>query len=131
GATLLGWGLANLLTGTVPSTSALLLLFLMTGLGLVGFLDDYIKISRQRSLGLRARWKVVGQGLVGIVFSVAALSFPDEHFRTPASTKISFIRDTDLNLAFAGATVGLLLFVIWANFLITAWSNAVNLTDGL
>jgi phospho-N-acetylmuramoyl-pentapeptide-transferase len=130
-ATLIGWGGASLVTGNVPSASALLLLFLMTGLGFVGFLDDYIKISRQRSLGLKARWKIVGQGLVGIVFSVLALQFPSENFRTPASTQISFIRDTSIDLAAWGATVGLVLFVLWANFLITAWSNAVNLTDGL
>jgi phospho-N-acetylmuramoyl-pentapeptide-transferase len=130
-ATLIGWGGASLVTGNVPSASAVLLLFLMTGLGVVGFLDDFIKISRQRSLGLSARWKVVGQGLVGITFSVAALGFPNQNFRTPASTQVSFIRDTGLDLAFAGATLGLVLFVLWANFLITAWSNAVNLTDGL
>jgi phospho-N-acetylmuramoyl-pentapeptide-transferase len=111
--------------------SALLVLFLMTGLGIVGFLDDFTKIRKQRSLGLTARAKIIGQGAVGIAFAVLALQFPNEHGRTPASTRISFLRDTNLDLAFAGATVGLILFVIWANFLITAWSNAVNLTDGL
>lgn len=131
GATLIGWALGQLLTGTPPTASALLALFLMTGLGVVGFLDDFIKISRQRSLGLSPAWKIVGQGVVGVAFSVLALQFPNSQFRTPASTRISFIRDTDLDLAFAGVTVGLVLFVIWANFLITAWSNAVNLTDGL
>jgi len=131
GATLVGWGVANLVTGNVPSASALLLLFLMAGLGFVGFLDDYIKISRQRSLGLKARWKIVGQGVVGVAFAVLALQFPNENYRTPASTRLSFIRDTNWDLAFQGAIVGLVLFVIWANFLITAWSNAVNLTDGL
>jgi phospho-N-acetylmuramoyl-pentapeptide-transferase len=131
GATLIGFGVAALVTGNLPSASALLVLFLMTGLGVVGFLDDFIKISRQRSLGLSARWKIVGQGAVGITFAVLALQFPDATMRTPASTKISFIRDTNLDLAFAGATIGAILFVIWANFLITAWSNAVNLTDGL
>lgn len=131
GATLIGWTVAVVASGQLPSASALLVLFLMTGLGVVGFLDDFIKISRQRSLGLKARWKIVGQGFVGIVFAVLALQFPDSTLRTPASTNISFIRDTNLDLAFAGATVGAILFVIWANFLITAWSNAVNLTDGL
>lgn len=130
-ATLLGWLVAELVSGDGPSASALLVLFLMTGLGVVGFLDDFIKISRQRSLGLSARWKIVGQGFVGIVFAVLALRFPDALDRTPASTSISFIRDTRLDLAFAGTAIGALLFVIWANFLITAWSNAVNLTDGL
>ncbi|MDM8085832.1 phospho-N-acetylmuramoyl-pentapeptide-transferase [Cellulomonas cellasea] len=131
GATLLGWGGGLLATGQLPTVSAMLVLYLMTGLGVVGFLDDFIKISRQRSLGLKARWKFLGQGLVGVTFAIAALQFPNEAFRTPASTKISFIRDTNLDLAFAGLTLGMVLFVIWANFLITAWSNAVNLTDGL
>jgi phospho-N-acetylmuramoyl-pentapeptide-transferase len=131
GATLLGWAMSYVVSGRLPSVSALLVLFLMTGLGLVGFLDDFTKIKKQRSLGLTARAKIVGQGAVGITFAVLALQFPNEHGRTPASTRISFLRDTNLDLAFAGATVGLILFVIWANFLITAWSNAVNLTDGL
>jgi len=130
-AALLGYLAAVLTTGATPTASAVLVLFLMTGLGVVGFLDDFIKISRQRSLGLSPWAKILGQGVVGIVFSVAALQFPNERFRTPASTRVSFIRDTNIDLAFAGATLGVILFVVWANFLITAWSNAVNLTDGL
>jgi phospho-N-acetylmuramoyl-pentapeptide-transferase len=131
-ATLIGWSGGLLITGRRSSVSALLVILLMCGLGLVGFLDDYIKISRQRSLGLSPTWKIVGQGVVGVLFSVLALQFPNRHGITPASTQISFIRDTNLDLAFGGvAVVGLILFVIWANFLITAWSNAVNLTDGL
>ncbi len=131
GATLIGWVTSCLVTGRLPSVSSLLVLFLMTGLGLVGFLDDFTKIKKQRSLGLSEWQKIVGQGAVGVIFAVLALQFPNDHGRTPASTNISFLRDTNLDLAFAGATVGLILFVIWANFLITAWSNAVNLTDGL
>ncbi len=131
GASLIGVAVASVVTGRLPSVSAWLVLFLMTGLGVVGFLDDFIKISRQRSLGLSALWKIVGQGVVGITFAVLALQFANDNFRTPASTKVSFIRDTGIDLAFAGGTIGLVLFVLWANFLITAWSNAVNLTDGL
>jgi len=131
GSVLVGVAASAVAAGRLPSVSTFLALFLMTGLGLVGFLDDFIKISRQRSLGLSARGKIIGQGFVGIAFSVLALNFPDASFRTPASTKISFVRDTGIDLAFAGATIGLILFVLWANFLITAWSNAVNLTDGL
>ena len=50
-ASVLGYFIATFVTGNTPSASALLLLFLFVGLGTVGFLDDYIKISRQRSLG--------------------------------------------------------------------------------
>ena len=131
GASLVGVGVAAVVNGQLPSISTWLVLFLMTGLGVVGFLDDFIKISRQRSLGLSARWKIIGQGVIGITFAILALQFPNSNYRTPASMKVSFIRDTGIDLAFAGATIGLLLFVLWANFLITAWSNAVNLTDGL
>ena len=72
-----------------------------------------------------------GQALIGIGFSAAACHFADRNGLTPGSTRISFARDSAINLAFAGSVVGLILFILWANFLITAWSNAVNLTDGL
>src|ERR1700712_3399505 len=54
-ASVLGYFLAKLITGTLPSASALLLLFLYVGLGTVGFLDDFIKIWKQRNLGLRSK----------------------------------------------------------------------------
>src|SRR5690625_523631 len=130
-AAIVGMAAGFLIAERPPSASVWLALFLMVGLGVVGFLDDFIKITRQRSLGLKARWKILGQGIVGIVFSVLALQFPNDRFRTPASTHISFTRDLGLDLAVWGAGIGLVLFVIWSNFLITAWSNAVNLTDGL
>jgi len=131
GSTLTGYAVAHAATMWVPTMSAVLVLFLMTGLGLVGWLDDYLKISRQRSLGLRAGAKLAGQSAVAITFALLALQFQSTTFRTPASTRISFIRDTGINLAFAGAALGLILFVIWALLMIAAWSNGVNLTDGL
>lgn len=131
GATLLAYAAAHLFTLTGPSMSGLLVLFLMTGMGLIGFLDDYIKITRQRSLGLRSGQKLAGQGLVGVLFAVLALQFPNDQFRTPASPRISFVRDTHVNLAFAGTLLGVILFVVWANVIIAGTANGVNLTDGL
>jgi phospho-N-acetylmuramoyl-pentapeptide-transferase len=55
-ATLVAYALTKVIVGSPPTASGLLVLFLMTGMGLVGFLDDYIKIVKQRSLGLRPRW---------------------------------------------------------------------------
>ena len=130
-ATVLGYAIANLTAGRMPGASGWLLIFLMVGMGVIGFADDYIKISNQRSLGLSAMGKIIGQALVGILFAVLALQFRNDDFRTPASMRISIVRDTDISLAYWGVGIGLVLFVIWANFLITAWSNAVNLTDGL
>jgi phospho-N-acetylmuramoyl-pentapeptide-transferase len=132
GASLGGYAIAHLATWWNPTMSGVLVLFLMAGLGLVGFLDDYIKISRQRSLGLRAGTKLLGQSIVAIAFAVLALLFHDSNGRTPASTNISFIRDTPVDLAIGGvAAIGLVLFVIWAMVIIAGMSNGVNLTDGL
>lgn len=113
------------------SLSALLVLFLLTGLGLVGFLDDYTKIRKERSLGLTSWQKLTGQTVVTVVFALAALLATDEQGRAPASTAISFVRDTRLDLAFAGPVVGVILFIAWANVLIAGASNGVNITDGL
>jgi phospho-N-acetylmuramoyl-pentapeptide-transferase len=123
-STLIAYGLTKVATQHMPSASALLVLFLMTGLGGVGFVDDFIKIYKQRSLGLRAKAKLIGQALVAVIFAVLVLHFPDRFGLTPASTNVSFLTDTALSL-------GPVLFVIWAYLLISGTSNAVNLTDGL
>lgn len=130
-STVLGYAVANLIEMRVPRASGVLLLFLVVGLGLIGFMDDFAKIARQRSLGLKAWQKIVGQAFIGIVFAVVGLSFADRNGLTPASTAISFARDSSIDLAAWGVAIGFVLFIIWANFLITAWSNAVNLADGL
>ncbi len=130
-ATVVAYAVAHLFTLTPPTASGLLVLFLMVGMGVVGFLDDFIKISKQRSLGLRSREKLLGQALVGIIFAVLALQFPNAQYRTPASPFISFVRDTNISLAFAGTILGVVLFVVWANLMIAGTTNGVNLTDGL
>ncbi len=131
-ATLGAYFLAHLFTLNPPTASGLLVLFLMAGLGFVGFLDDFIKITKQRSLGLRSREKLIGQTLVGVIFAGLALQFPNEQYRTPASLLVSFVRDTNISLALGGSTVvGVILFVIFANVMIAGASNGVNLTDGL
>jgi len=110
-----GWGF---------SASGLLLLFLMVGMGTVGFLDDYLKIRRRRSLGLNKTAKLVGQLVVGVTFAFLAIQFPS-HGITPASTFVSYVRDL------APLALGSIAFVILAYLFIAGFSNAVNLTDGL
>jgi phospho-N-acetylmuramoyl-pentapeptide-transferase len=123
-ATFIAYAATKMLTGGSPSISGLLVLFLMGGMGVVGFLDDYIKIVKRRSLGLRAKAKMAGQLIVGITFAVLALRFSDGRGNTPASTKLSFVQDF-------GWSIGPVIFVVWALFMILAMSNGVNLTDGL
>jgi phospho-N-acetylmuramoyl-pentapeptide-transferase len=129
-ATLAGYGVAHLIAlrnpGRGPTASGLLVLGLMTSLGAVGFLDDFIKIRKQRSLGLTALAKFGGQFLTGVGFAVLALRFKNHTTGlTPASTHLSFVRD------YGSWSLGAVGFVVFAYLVITATSNAVNLTDGL
>ena len=62
-AVLLGYFISHLITGARVSESSLLVMGLIIGLAMVGFLDDWLKVVKQRSLGLRAREKLLGQAL--------------------------------------------------------------------
>ena len=120
-----GYLVSHLLTSESVSPSAMLVLGLTTALGCVGFLDDFIKLRRARNLGLNALSKIVGQVLTATVFAVLAMKFANAQGLTPGSEQLSFVRDIPvLGFGFIG-------FIIFANLLIGAFSNAVNLTDGL
>jgi phospho-N-acetylmuramoyl-pentapeptide-transferase len=123
-ATLVGYVVGHVATHDPMSASGLLVLFLMAGLGLVGFIDDFLKISRQTSVGLRSGAKLTGQVVVGTVFAIEVLQHPDGYDLTPADAHLSFLRDF-------GPAIGVLPFVIWIVILIAGFSNGVNLTDGL
>ncbi|NQU36519.1 MAG: phospho-N-acetylmuramoyl-pentapeptide-transferase, partial [Actinobacteria bacterium] len=123
-AVVLGYIASHLVSGRGPTASGLMALYLIVGLGLVGLTDDYLKIFRRRATGMRARTKLVGQAMVALTFAWFITQFPDVDGVTPASRAISFIRDTPLVLPTA-------IFVLWIWFLVTATTNAVNLTDGL
>jgi len=99
-------------TGTAGS----LVLASMVALGTLGFLDDYFKIRHQRSLGLNKTAKIIGQLVVVVAFALLAR-------HVGASTRLSFVRQTALNLG--------PLFVVWVFLIMAGTSNGVNLTDGL
>lgn len=114
------------------TVSGFLVLGLTLGLGGLGFADDFIKLFKARNLGLNKKAKLAGQLVLALAFGLACLQFPDKHGLTPGSTNLSFIRDIDIVDFSAGpAIVGTLLFLVFMYILIAAWSNAVNLTDGL
>jgi phospho-N-acetylmuramoyl-pentapeptide-transferase len=123
-ASLAGYFVGHWLTGDPSSPAGLLVLLLMTGLGLVGFVDDFIKIYKQRSLGLRSGAKLAGQTAISVLFAFLVLRFPDRFDLTPADPSLSLLRDI-------GPTLGTLPFIVWIVILIAASSNSVNLTDGL
>ncbi len=129
GATVAGYATAHLVlaltNGQGLTASAVLLLGLFVALGLVGFADDYIKVRHRRSLGLDTRAKLLAQLVIAVGFAVLALQFRNARGIRPASTDVSFLRDIPwLPLSSIG-------FVALAYLIVTAASNAVNLTDGL
>jgi phospho-N-acetylmuramoyl-pentapeptide-transferase len=129
-----GYFVGHLVSPSTPVTaSGLLVLMLMLGLGLVGFLDDFTKTRRQQSLGLTGWQKIGGQVVVATVFALLALQFEDPVSRlSPASMSISFVRDIGwLNLLSLGTGLGLVAYLLWINLLTVSASNAVNVTDGL
>ncbi|MGH3577008.1 MAG: phospho-N-acetylmuramoyl-pentapeptide-transferase [Mycobacterium sp.] len=108
-----------------PSASGLLVLFLATALGAVGFVDDLIKIRRSRNLGLNKTAKTVGQVTAAVLFGVLVLQFRNDAGLTPGSADLSYVREI------ATVTLGPALFVLFCVVMVSGWSNAVNFTDGL
>ena len=113
------------LDGSGPTASGLLVLGLATALGGVGFIDDLIKIRRARNLGLNKTAKTIGQIGSAVLFGVLALQFSNADGLTPGSAQLSYVREI------ATVTLPPLLFVVFVVFVINAWGNAVNFTDGL
>lgn len=141
-ASVLGYFVGHVTGGLTVTPSGLLVLFLMVGLGLVGFTDDFLKTRHQRSLGLGGWAKIAGQVLVATVFALLSLQFPkhlvaDRPAVTPASTAVSLLRDvlpngSTLNFVLLFGTVaGTLLFIVWIWAIVTSASNGVNVADGL
>ena len=115
-----------------PSASGLLLLFLMVGMGLVGFPGRLHQDLQAAQPGTERQGQADPPGRRRHYFCRAGAELPESAGLTPASTQISLVRDIPwLNLAFAGTVLGAILFVLWSNLIVTAATNGVNLTDGL
>lgn len=100
-----------------PSVEMYLLLFVMFGYGLLGFLDDFIKVVMKRNLGLTSKQKLIGQIIIAVIFYIIFKQYGfSSEIRIPG-TELSF----DLGWA----------YVILIIFMLVGGSNAVNLTDGL
>jgi phospho-N-acetylmuramoyl-pentapeptide-transferase len=123
-AAIAGYLLSHGITQTAMTVSALLVIALVIGLGFIGFIDDWLKVSREKSLGLKGRYKIVGQVVIAAIFGYFGIQFADSEGLTPISLNLSAVRDTSIVL-------GAVVVVIWISLMVTATSNGVNLTDGL
>lgn len=115
--------IATLLWADLTNAYTLITLLVLVWLGALGFLDDYLKVVRRRSEGLVGRYKLVGQGAIGLIVGAFLLLSPISP--VPANwTSLPLLADYYLKIS-------TLLFVPWVMFIVAGTSNAVNLTDGL
>ncbi|NNJ52066.1 MAG: phospho-N-acetylmuramoyl-pentapeptide-transferase [Ignavibacteriaceae bacterium] len=111
-----------LLWGELRSIYIVLILAGTVWLSAVGFLDDYLKVIKKLPNGLIGRYKLLGQVLIGLAVGLAIYFSPEfDGFST--LTTVPFLKDVNLDLS--------ILYIPVVIFIITATSNAVNLTDGL
>lgn len=111
---------AHLLPRAVFSFGGLAVIVGIVGAGIVGFFDDWLKVSRKQNLGLNKRTKLAGQLAVAGVFCFIAIRYAH------VNTVLSFTRQDSLGVDLPTAA-----WVVLAILMILAASNAVNLTDGL
>ena len=123
-AAILGYLAAHLVTGNAVTVSALLVIGLVVSLGFIGFLDDWLKVSRQNSRGLPGRFKLLGQAIFAAIFGYLGLQFVDSDSLTPISQYLSGVRETSIYLGSA-------LAIVWIVIMVMSASNGVNLSDGL
>lgn len=119
-AAFFSYAIGHVVPGAQFTSSGLLVILLMLGSAMVGLADDWIKVGRQRSLGLNKRAKLACQVLVALFFSLVAVN------TTAVSTTLSFTRYNS-----PGVELGAAVWVVWVVLLVVGSSNAVNLTDGL
>lgn len=109
---------------------AWLVVFVMVSLGAVGFLDDYIKIIKKNKKGLAGRLKIAGQVTVGLILGLILYFWPQfADYNTLAT--IPFLKQFNIDYAILGKELGWIIYLPVVIFVLTAVSNAVNLTDGL
>ena len=120
-----GYLAGHLRTGPIFTRGGLFVLLAIVGSGLVGLADDWIKISRQRSLGLNKRAKFGGQVVVAASFAWLAHNYAN------VLTNLSFTRWDSLRLGGTPIEMPVWAWFIFAVLLIVGFSNAVNLADGL
>ena len=148
-----------LLLGRLRNIYMILMLVSTVWLGLLGFLDDYIKIFKKDKEGLPGRYKIVGQVVLGLAVGLTLYLSPDATIREniemqrkgnvteivhksqpvkSTKTTIPFVKNNNMDYAdlvgFCGkykTQAGWILFVLVTIFVITAVSNGANLNDGM
>ncbi|MDA9106578.1 phospho-N-acetylmuramoyl-pentapeptide-transferase [Flavobacteriaceae bacterium] len=130
----------------------IILLFTTLWLGLIGFLDDYIKVFKKNKNGLKGKFKIIGQTLLGLIVGLTLYFHPDVTIKDQSSlnsqinnieykstkTTVPFLKDNELNYSYfiswisdESETLSLIAFIFFVILIITSVSNGANLSDGI
>ena len=115
-----GYAMAHLRKEVIFTRAGLLIVLLIIGGAVIGGLDDFLKVSRERSLGLNKRAKSGGQLALALLFAWLAFA------AAKSPTTVSFVRSDGFHIE-----LGVAVWVLFVVLLVIGASNAVNLTDGL
>ncbi|HDR06850.1 MAG TPA: phospho-N-acetylmuramoyl-pentapeptide-transferase, partial [Candidatus Coatesbacteria bacterium] len=119
---LLAIAVPTLLFADLGNRYVLMALAVTLGLASLGFLDDYLKNIKRRPLGLIARYKLIGQTLLGLAVGCVLYFWPVDPAHSTVLT-IPFFKEVQLDLGWG--------YIPFAALVIVGTSNTVNLTDGL
>tara|TARA_Y200000002_G_scaffold264612_1_gene219796 strand:+ start:7113 stop:8216 length:1104 start_codon:yes stop_codon:yes gene_type:complete len=114
--------LPTLLLGKLDSHLIKIIVFATIWMGIIGFIDDYLKVVKKMERGLIARYKIVGQVSLGCIISFWIFQIP-EFIEFNTKTTVPFFKNVEIDLG--------MLYPLMVILVITGTSNAVNLTDGL
>jgi len=114
--------LPTLLFSKINSVLVQIIIFATIWMGVIGFLDDYLKVIKKMKRGLIARYKLAGQISLGCIVSFWILNTP-EFIDFNTKTTMPFFKNVEIDLG--------MLYPLMVILVITGTSNAVNLTDGL
>ncbi|MFD0705162.1 phospho-N-acetylmuramoyl-pentapeptide-transferase [Alloscardovia venturai] len=134
-AIVLGWLSSALyrwiVSGRTPSVNAMLVLFVMLSMGILGFIDDFAKVAKKQNEGLSIHGKFIGQVIFATLYAILSLTIKAPDGTVSAHSGITFIERPLISFDALGTVLSTILFIIWVNLLLSAWTNATNLTDGL
>jgi phospho-N-acetylmuramoyl-pentapeptide-transferase len=114
--------LSTLLWADLTGLNTLVALVVLLWTGALGFIDDYLKVVRKQTEGLVAKYKLIGQGLIGLLVAIALLALPV--LEEPTQTTLPFLANWHVDFFWWA-------FIPWVMIVLAGSSNAVNLSDGL
>jgi phospho-N-acetylmuramoyl-pentapeptide-transferase len=141
-----------ILFSKVNNIYIIILLFTTLWLGLIGFLDDYIKVFKKNKNGLKGKFKIIGQTLLGLIVGLTLYFHPDVTIKDQSSlnsqinnieykstkTTVPFLKDNELDYSYfiswisdESETLSLIAFIFFVILIITSVSNGANLSDGI